>query len=80
MSKKDLIEERYAMKLKFCQDELLRLVQSINRNVIRIDYEVLNDCMEKVTIVSGVNGAYKKTINVTSNNLIGITIDVLQSL
>lgn len=80
MSEKNLIEERYIMKLRFCQNELLQLVQAINSRVIRIDYELLNSCIEMVTIVSSVNGECKKTINVTSNNLSGIAIDVLQNL
>lgn len=80
MNEKNYMEERYAINRRFCQNELLNLVRAIYSSVIRIDYEVHNGCTETVTIVSGENGEWKKTINVTSNNLLGIAIDVLQNL
>ena len=49
-------------------------------SVTRIDYEVINSCMGLVTIVSGENSECKKSINVTSDNLLGIAIDVLENL
>lgn len=69
----------YKQKENFCRHELLTLVQAIDKQILRLEYEVSKDGQEMVYIVWLQSyGEYRKPINVTADSLAAMARDVLK--
>lgn len=69
----------HEQKYMFCRHELLMLVQAIDKQVLRLEYEVDEDGQETVYIVWLQSyGEYRKPINVTADSLAAMARDVLK--
>ena len=70
-------EEKYY----FCRHELLTLVQAIDKQILRLEYEVDENGQETVYIVRLQSyGECRKAVNVTADSLAAIARDVLKYL
>lgn len=68
----------YEQKYEFCRHELLALVQAIDKQILRLEYEI-DDGQETVYIVWLQSyGEYRKPINVTADSLAAMARDVLK--
>lgn len=71
----DKVQEQ---KYSFCRHELLMLVQAIDKQVLRLEYEV-DEGYETVWIVWLQSyGEYRKPVNVTADSLAAMARDVLK--
>ena len=69
----------YEQKDTFVRHELLQLVQAIDKDVLRLEYQVHKTGEETVTIVYLTScGEHFKPVNVTGDSLSALTRDVLK--
>ena len=69
----------YEQKERFCKHELLALVQAIDKKILRLEYELVDDGLEIVTVVWLTEaGEVYKPINVTADSLLALARDVLK--
>ena len=73
------MDKVHEQKYEFCRHELLQLVQAIDKQILRLEYEVDEYGMETVTIV-WLTKSYEayKMINVTADSLAAMARDVLK--
>lgn len=75
------MDKVYEQKENFCRHELLVLVQAIDKQILRLEYEVDENGQETVYIVWLQSyGEYRKPINVTADSLAAMARDVLKYL
>jgi hypothetical protein len=71
----------HEQKCNFCRHELLQLVQAIDKDVLRLEYEVHDNEEETVTVVwLTAEAEYKKTVYVTGDSFSALTTDVLKAI
>lgn len=76
-----MMNKIHEQKYFFCRHELLALVQAIDKDVLRLEYEVHASKEETVTIVYLTKaGEYGRTVNVTGDSLVALSRDVLKYL
>lgn len=69
----------YEQKDTFVRHELLQLVQAIDKDVLRLEYQVHKTGEETVTIVYLTScGEHFKPVNVTGDSLSALTRDILK--
>lgn len=71
----------YEKKDIFVRHELLQLVQAIDKDVLRLEYQVHKTGEETVTIVYLTScGEHFKPVNVTGDSLKSLTMDVIRRI
>ena len=69
----------HEQKYNFCRHELLQLVQAIDKDVLRLEYEVHDSGEETVTVIwLTPETEYKKRVYVTGDSFSALTTDVLK--
>ena len=69
----------YEQKEIFVRHELLQLVQAIDKNVLRLEYQLHENGLEIVTIVwLTESGEVYKQVNVTADSILALARDVLK--
>lgn len=74
------MDKVHEQKFNFVRHELLQLIKAIDRDILKAEYEILDDEIEIVTVywLTSEGFSSDRKVNVTGDSLQALTRDVLK--